>query len=75
MALLPLLAGAGHFAEASSAFLLFLTNVICINLAGVVTFLIQGVSSRAWREADRAQKATRKVLKWLRSSQSRDFAN
>jgi len=68
VALLPpltacgLLAGSGHFAEASSAFLLFLTNIICINLAGVITFLIQGVSPRAWWEADRAKKATRKAL-------------
>lgn len=68
VALLPpltvcgLLAGSGHFAEASSAFLLFLTNVICINLAGVITLLIQGVSPRVWWEADRAKKATRKAL-------------
>ena len=68
VALLPpltvcgLLAGSGHFVKSSSAFLLFLTNVICINLAGVITFLIQGVSPRAWWEADRAKKSTRKAL-------------
>lgn len=68
VALLPpltvcgLLAGSGHFAKAFSALLLFLTNVICINLAGVITFLIQGVSPRVWWEADRAKKSTRKAL-------------
>ena len=68
VALLPpltvcgLLLGSGHFSEAVGAFLLFITNIICINLAGVVTFLVQGVSPRAWWEADKAKKATRKAL-------------
>ena len=68
VALLPpltvcgLLLGTGHLAEAIGAFLLFITNVICINLAGVITFLVQGVSPLAWWEADKAKKATRKAL-------------
>jgi uncharacterized hydrophobic protein (TIGR00271 family) len=47
---------------ATGAFLLFITNIICINLAGVITFLIQGVSPRDWWEADKAKKATRKAV-------------
>ena len=68
VALLPpltvcgLLLGTGQFREAIGAFLLFITNIICINLAGVITFLVQGVSPRAWWEADKAKKATRKAL-------------
>ena len=68
VALLPpltvcgLLLGTGHISEAIGAFLLFITNIICINLAGVITFLVQGVSPQAWWEADKAKKATRKAL-------------
>jgi uncharacterized hydrophobic protein (TIGR00341 family) len=68
VALLPpltvcgLLLGTGQFSKAIGAFLLFITNIICINLAGVITFLVQGVSPRAWWEADKAKKATRKAL-------------
>jgi len=52
VALLPpltafgLLTGSGEYNLATGAFLLFLTNIICINLAGVATFLLQGVSPR-----------------------------
>ena len=68
VALLPpltvcgLMLGAGWIPESIAAFLLFLNNIICINLAGVMTFLIQGVSPRAWWEADRAKKSTRWAL-------------
>jgi uncharacterized hydrophobic protein (TIGR00341 family) len=68
VALLPpltvcgLLLGTGQIKEAAGAFLLFMTNIICINLAGVITFLFQGVSPRAWWEADKAKKSTRKAL-------------
>ena len=64
VALLPplvvagLLAGSGHGKLAFGAFILLLTNVTCINLAAVGTFLIQKVRPRTWWEADRARKAT-----------------
>ncbi|MDX1611574.1 MAG: TIGR00341 family protein, partial [Candidatus Thermoplasmatota archaeon] len=64
VALLPpivaagLLAGAGHLALASQAGLLALTNLICINLAGVVTFAVQGIQPRSYYEAGRARIAT-----------------
>lgn len=68
VALLPpltvcgLLLGSGHHAHSFSAFLLFITNIICINFAGVVTFFIQGISPRTWWEAKKAKKATHKAI-------------
>jgi uncharacterized hydrophobic protein (TIGR00341 family) len=65
VALLPpltvcgLLLGSGEFAKAFSAFLLFFTNIICINLSGIITFLVQGISPRSWWEADKAKKGIR----------------
>ena len=57
-----LMFGAGHFPKAIAAFLLFITNIICINLAGVATFFVQRVSPRVWWEADKAKRATRKAF-------------
>ena len=62
LAVCGLLLGSGHFSDALGSFLLFTTNTICINLAGVTTFLVQGISPRIWWEADRAKKAARKAL-------------
>ena len=72
VALLPplvvagLLAGAGHGALALGAMILMLTNVTCVNLAAVATFLLQKVRPRTWWEAERARKATRlAVTTWV----------
>ena len=72
VALLPplvtcgMLVGSGHWQEAVNALLLVLTNIICINLAGVVTFLLQGIKPITWWEADKAKKATyRALFIWL----------
>jgi uncharacterized membrane protein len=72
VALLPplvvagLLAGAGHWMPAAGALVLLLTNVTCVNLAGVVTFLLQKVRPRTWWEADRARSSTRlAVAVWI----------
>ncbi len=68
VALLPpltvcgLMFGAGNYPKAIAALLLFITNIICINLAGVITFFLQGVSPRAWWEVDKARRATRKAF-------------
>lgn len=53
-----MLLGSGNTAAALGALLLTLANMICVNLAGVVTFLAQGVRPRAWWEAERARRAT-----------------
>ena len=38
---------------------LFLMNLICVNLAGVTTFLVQGIRPATWWEKNRAAKASR----------------
>jgi len=53
-----LLIGSGNFDLAIDAILLFATNLICVNLAGVITFVAQDVRPRAWWEADKAKKLT-----------------
>lgn len=64
VALLPplvtfgLLLGGGQPTLAFGALSLFLLNLICVNLAGVTTFLVQGIRPATWWE-DRAVKATR----------------
>ena len=68
VALLPpltvsgMLLGANHLQASFFAFLLFLTNIICINLSGIITFLLRGISPRTWWEADKAKALTRKAL-------------
>ena len=72
VALLPplvvvgILLGGGFAYSAVGALLLLLTNLICVNIAGVVTFLIQGIRPITWWEEDRAKKATRiSLITWL----------
>lgn len=68
VALLPplvnvgLLLGAGYKILAVGSMILTFTNLICINLAGVLTFLVQGVRPRTWWEAQKAKNATRAVI-------------
>ena len=54
-----LLLGSGNPAEALGALLLLIANLICVNLAGVTTFLVQGIRPRKWWEASKAKRATR----------------
>lgn len=64
VALLPplvacgLLLGQGHYRLAIAAGVLLTANLICVNLAGVVTFLVRGIRPFDWWEAERARKAT-----------------
>lgn len=63
VALLPplaaagLLLGDGEFEMSGRAILLVIVNVTCINLAGVVTFLVQGIRPGAWHKEEVAKKA------------------
>jgi uncharacterized hydrophobic protein (TIGR00341 family) len=59
---LGMLVGSGQWNLALGSLLLFLVNFICVNLAGVVTFLLQGIRPLTWWEANRAKKATRKAI-------------
>jgi uncharacterized hydrophobic protein (TIGR00341 family) len=54
-----LLGGGFPVSWAIGAFSLFLVNLICVNLAGVSTFVLQGIKPTSWWEKDRAVKATR----------------
>jgi len=72
VALLPplvvmgLLLGAGLLSPATGAFMLVLTNVTCVNLAAIATFLVQRVRPRLWWEAERASRASRfAVVSWI----------
>ena len=62
LAVAGLLLGAGYSKAATGAFLLFFTNIICINLSGVATFLLQGIRPLTWWEASEAKKAARKAI-------------
>jgi len=72
VALLPplvaggLLFGSGRFPEALRAVFLFLINVVSINLAGVLTFLLQGITPRKWWEKRKAKKVIKRaIILWL----------
>lgn len=64
VALLPplvtfgMLLGSGSWEAAVGAMLLFLTNLVCLNLAGVLTFSVQDIRPGEWWLASQAQKAT-----------------
>jgi len=68
VALLPplvvtgLLAGDMQWELAFFSFILLLTNVICVNLAAVATFILQGVRPRRWYEAEKAKKMNKIAL-------------
>jgi uncharacterized hydrophobic protein (TIGR00341 family) len=68
VALLPpvvtcgMLFGAGYWDQAFNAMILSIMNVIGINLAGVLTFLLQGIKPVTWWEANIAKKATRRAI-------------
>jgi len=59
---LGMLAGAGRWELALGSLLLFLVNLICVNLAGVLTFLVQGIRPLTWWEAKKAKKAAQKAI-------------
>lgn len=59
---LGMLLGSGHWVLAYGAGILTVTNVAAINLAGVVTFLLQGIRPMLWYEERRAKKATRLAI-------------
>ncbi|GIV42860.1 MAG: DUF389 domain-containing protein [Vicingaceae bacterium] len=68
IALLPplvnagMLLGNGHWLSSLGSFLLFTANFASLNLAGVLTFLLQGVRSGNWWEEKKARKHRKKVI-------------
>jgi len=72
VALLPalvasgLFAGSGNWVDATGAMLLFLVNIVSINLAAVVTFAFKGVRPKRWWEAQKASRAVMiAVAAWI----------
>lgn len=68
VALLPplmrtgLYAGGGLWTQSMHAFLVFLANTICVNLAGVLTFVVAGLSPKYWWEEKKARKYNRRAM-------------
>jgi uncharacterized hydrophobic protein (TIGR00341 family) len=54
--------GRGAWPEAMAAVLLLASNVLCVHLAAVGTFLAQGVKPSRWWEAEKAKRASRYSL-------------
>ena len=66
LAVFGLLLGGGYATASFNAFLLLVINIICINLAGVVTFLLKGLQPIHWWETSKAKKATRYAIStWM----------
>jgi len=57
-----LLIGSEYFTKGFQALVLFIINLICINLSGVLTFIAQGFEPSSWWEADKARRLTKKAL-------------
>jgi uncharacterized hydrophobic protein (TIGR00341 family) len=61
-----MLLGSGQIQVALGAGLLVLANLVCVNLAGIATFLAQGVRPRRWWDAVRASRMARLgLIVWL----------
>lgn len=56
-ATLGLMLGSGETALAQGAGLLLAINIVCVNLATKLVFLVKRISPRAWREKERARRA------------------
>ncbi|HHB75266.1 MAG TPA: TIGR00341 family protein [Desulfobulbus sp.] len=56
-----LMFGAGFYQKGFGALNLALANIICVNLAGVVTFHLQGISPTTWWEKNKARRASRRA--------------
>ncbi|MFP4050864.1 MAG: TIGR00341 family protein [Thermoplasmata archaeon] len=57
-----LLIGSGQIMLGLKALLLFMINFICINLSGVLTFIVQGFEPSTWWEADKAKRLSIKAV-------------
>ena len=57
-----LLIGAGDFTTATNSFLVFSTNIICLNITGIVTFYLAGIRPDRWWEKESAKKKTRNAM-------------
>ena len=72
VALLPpaatfgLMLGHGQYQLAIGAALLLVANVVCVNLATKIVFMVKGISPRTWWQKEKARRAmTIYILVWL----------
>ena len=61
-ATLGLMLGSGQFTMASGAGLLLVVNIVCVNFAAKLVFLVKGIHPRTWWEK---QKARQSMLTYL----------
>jgi uncharacterized hydrophobic protein (TIGR00341 family) len=65
-ATLGMMLGAGHFQLAYGAGLLLAVNLVAVNLAAKLAFLMQGIKPRTWLEKEKArQSMTTYILIWI----------
>jgi len=55
---LGIMLGSGHHEYAIGAGLLLAVNIVCLNLAAKVVFLLRGIGPRTWWEKEKARRAT-----------------
>jgi uncharacterized hydrophobic protein (TIGR00341 family) len=61
-----LLIGSGNFVLGMKALELTCVNVICVNLAGILTFMSQGINPATWWEKSKASSARKRAIGgWL----------
>lgn len=56
-AALGLMLGAGHYHYALGATLLLAVNIVCVNLASNIAFLLKGIKPRTWYEKKKAKQS------------------
>ncbi|MDH5436078.1 MAG: DUF389 domain-containing protein, partial [Gammaproteobacteria bacterium] len=65
-AVLGITLGAGHYDLAAGAGLLLAVNIVCLNLASKLVFLVKGVKPRTWLEQRKAhQSNVVYIIFWL----------
>lgn len=63
---LGIMLGNGNPSLAMGAGLLLAVNIVCINLASKIVFVLKGISPRTWLEQETAKRAMRRyVLGWV----------
>ena len=54
--------GVGEINHAFNSFLIFATNVICVNISSISIFYLAGIRPSRWWEKENARKKTRNAL-------------
>ncbi|PRZ01064.1 putative hydrophobic protein (TIGR00341 family) [Marinilabilia salmonicolor] len=66
LVVLGMLIGAGYWDAATGALFLLFINIICINLSGVLTFVVQGIKPASWDKKGQARNTSRAAISvWI----------